>query len=106
MLSYALDVWCVSWITAASKAQRWLLAVPEDTSLQNKEKKKEKKKKDVQKSLSSLRLIRKRLRLVKCARVCVREASRRSCRQLGLRTFNFTAGQLARRLQEDYNVRL
>lgn len=37
MLSYALDVWRVSWITAASKAQSGLLAVPEDTSLQKKE---------------------------------------------------------------------
>lgn len=36
MLSYALDVWRVSWITAASKAQSGLLAVPEDTSLQKK----------------------------------------------------------------------
>lgn len=34
MLSYALDVWRMSWITAASKAQSGLLAVPEDTSLQ------------------------------------------------------------------------
>lgn len=33
MRSYALDIWHMSWITAASKAQRGLLAVPEDTSL-------------------------------------------------------------------------
>lgn len=37
MLSYALDVWRMSWITAASKAQSGLLAVPEDTSLQKRE---------------------------------------------------------------------
>lgn len=43
MLSYALDVWRVSWITAASKAQSGLLAVPEDTSLQKKKKERREK---------------------------------------------------------------
>lgn len=47
MLSYALDVWRVSWITAASKAQSRLLAVPEDTALQKKKKTERKRKGEI-----------------------------------------------------------
>lgn len=64
MLSYALDVWRVSWITAASKAQRGLLAVPEDTSLHKREGR--------GKSLLSSPLIDKQLvSLAFCQCVCV-----------------------------------
>lgn len=106
MLSYALDVWRVSWITAASKAQSRLLAVPEDTALQKKKKRETERKRKGEIFIKLLLINKKLVYLIFCMCLCL-EALWKSSRRLQLAACAHpTAGQLARQLQEDYYMHL